>query len=171
MLSEYTVSSNDDLLRILDLAGEVQRRSRLTMPLLVDENIHYRILRMLYGRPFITYAVHEHLNSMPLLFGIWHAYKHTVAVMFRAFFPLLGLLEGSGADPVPGVVRLNRKVIFLERLYAALILCTPSVMPRLEAKIQSLESLENVQRVGTSAGCRVGLVGCLCCTTHERPSL
>jgi hypothetical protein len=138
LLSEWTVSSNDDLLHILEMAGQFQERTSLTMPLMVDENIHYRILRMLYGRPFIGYDVHHHLSSMPLLFGIWHAYKHTLLVVFRVFFPVLGLLEVDGLQPRTGECTTQRKVEFLERMYAALILATPTVMPRLDAKVQAL---------------------------------
>ena len=50
MLSGLQVSSNADLVRLLVcLRDEVRPRLGRVLPLLVDENIHYRLLRMLWG--------------------------------------------------------------------------------------------------------------------------
>jgi hypothetical protein len=138
MLSDNTVSASDDLLRILEQVMEVQQRSGLDMPLLVDENIHYRVLRLLYGRPFQKYDVHRYLRRLPLLFGIWHAYKHTVTVLYRVFFPVLGVLECTGEPPDSGDVKLVRKVLFMEKMFAALLLAARDVVDRLEAKLAVL---------------------------------
>ena len=44
------MSSNADLVRLLVcLRDEVRPRLGRALPLLVDENIHYRLLRMLWG--------------------------------------------------------------------------------------------------------------------------
>jgi hypothetical protein len=138
MLSEFTVSSNHELLRVLESAQALQSRSRLVMPLLVDENIHYRLLRLLYGRGFVQYDVHQHLARMPLLFGIWHPYKHTLTVLYRAFFPLLALLELTEDAPTTGDLVLTRKVLFMEKMFGALLLCVPSILPRLQSKLDTL---------------------------------
>jgi hypothetical protein len=74
---------------------------------------------------------------MPVLYGVWHAYKHTLVVLHRTFFPIFGLLEVTGRGPKPGPCRLTRKVAFLEKMVAAILLATPDVEHRLQAKLQT----------------------------------
>jgi hypothetical protein len=138
MLSEHTVSANDALLLVLDQAMDIQVRSGLCMPLLVDENVHYRLLRLMYAKPYQCYDVQAYMRDMPLLFGIWHAYKHTVTVVYRTFFPVLGLLESPTGRPPLGEVCLTRKVVYMEKVFATLILCAEAVLPRVVAKIDVL---------------------------------
>ena len=42
-----------------------------TMPILADVDIFYRVLLML-GETWAAYPVRQHLESMPLLFGVRH---------------------------------------------------------------------------------------------------
>eukprot|EP00667_Euglena_gracilis_P020534 EG_transcript_22263 len=133
-LTEQTVSSNRDLLQLLETVLQLQARSGRQLPLLVDENIHYRILRLLYSAPALRFRMGEHLANVPLLYGIWHAYKHTVTVVYRAFFPVLAHLEvpvgAGGSRQLTTSLRSHRKVLYMEKLFASLLLTRADVLPQ-----------------------------------------
>ena len=137
-LTEQTVSANVDLLELLETARQVQRRTTRQLPLLVDENIHYRVLRLLYATPFQDYDVRRYLADLPLVYGIWHAYKHTLLVVYRAYLPVLVHLEGLRGIQANSTGRSHRKVLYLEKLFAALLLCRPHVGDQLRARVEAL---------------------------------
>ena len=134
-LSEQNVSATVDLLELLQTARDVQQRTGRLMPLLVDENIHYRVMRMLYSAPFARFDLHEYLGEIPLLYGVWHAYKHTVTVVYRVYLPVLVHLElvTAGADRT--VARSHRRVLYMEKLFAALLLSRDHVLDQLRARL------------------------------------
>ena len=47
-------------------------------PVLVDENIHYRLHKLAWSEPFLRWDVLQFLKVVPPLFGVWHAYKYCV---------------------------------------------------------------------------------------------
>ena len=138
LLSEYQVSSNEDLLVLLQMAADLQERTRVPLPLLLDENIHYRVLRLMHSVSHKEVDVAEWLSRLPLLYGIWHPYKHAVGVVYRAFLPVIGLLEGSGHPAVGDKVVPGRKVLYMEKVVAALLIIAPDLRDRLEAKLSAL---------------------------------
>ena len=70
-LTEQTVSSQRDLLAILaDLDG-LRVQSRMTLPLLVDMDIHYRIMKLLYGQTSVGWNYSAHLVQTPVLYGVY----------------------------------------------------------------------------------------------------
>ena len=121
-LTEQNVSATEDLLRLLRTTREVQEHSGRQLPLLVDENIHYRVLRLLYSGAMVRYDVARYLSEVPLLYGVWHAYKHTLTVVYRAFLPVLGQLEVNAHMRIDVVTRSYRRVAFMEKMVAALLL-------------------------------------------------
>ena len=132
-LSEQNVSATLDLLELLETVRDVQRHSGRTTPLLVDENIHYRILRMLYSAPFLGFDLHRYLADVPLLYGIWHAYKHTVTVVYRVYLPVLVHLETLDAGTT--APRSHRRVLYMEKLFAALLLGRDHVLAHLRTRL------------------------------------
>eukprot|EP00667_Euglena_gracilis_P006934 EG_transcript_6996 len=60
-LTEQVVSANLDLLLVLQTARSLQHLTRRQTPLLVDENIHYRCLRLLYSASASRYYVSRYL--------------------------------------------------------------------------------------------------------------
>ena len=48
-LSKGKVTGGVGLLNLLHFAKDTAQQTNRVMPLLVDENIHYRILKLLYG--------------------------------------------------------------------------------------------------------------------------
>jgi hypothetical protein len=147
LLSELVVSANLDLLKLMDMLRRLQARSCQTMPLLVDENIHYRLLRMMHAEGTQDYDVRDWLSRIPLLFGIWHGYKHTLMVLYRAFFPLFALLECIGEPVVGQVPRCERKVLYLEKLFGTLLVAGQVVMAQLRERLRVVSEGYHRQRM------------------------
>lgn len=70
LLTEQTVSSQPDLLAILKELGPLQVQTRSVMPLLVDMDIHYRIMKIMYGQSTSTWNFGAFLSQTPLLYGV-----------------------------------------------------------------------------------------------------
>ena len=51
-------------------AVDLQGHSGNPLPLLIDENIHYRVARLLYGAPYRGWNVAKKLKNVPLLYGV-----------------------------------------------------------------------------------------------------
>ena len=135
-MSQLQVGSNDDLVLLLMDAVDLQQRSGHTLPLLVDENIHYRVAKMLYGSPYRKWAVGGLLREVPLLYGVWHAYKHTLTVVYRTFFAVLAHLDCNGQPPSRGPVKNTRRVLFMEKLFASLYLLRQELLPEVRAALR-----------------------------------
>ena len=137
-LSQLRVSSNEELLRLMVEVRQLQRHVGQCLPLLVDEKIHYTLGRMMYSQSHAARDAISWLAEVPLLYGVWHPYKHTLHVLHRAFFPLFALLESAGSPHIGQVFSCQRKVAYLEKLYAALLLAAPRVRTFLEDRQHSL---------------------------------
>ena len=72
LLTEETVSNQLDLLAILKGLQDVQRQTQRAVPLLVDMDIHYRILKLVYGTATAGYDFAGFLSFTPVLYGVWH---------------------------------------------------------------------------------------------------
>ena len=78
------VSSQTGLLRFLRFSGRLAARSQCGVaPVLVDENIHYRLPKLAWSEPFLRWDVPQYLQVVPPLFGVWHAYKYCVMQVAR----------------------------------------------------------------------------------------
>lgn len=76
------------------------------MPVLLDENICYRLWKMAYSRLTQEWDVAAYLRDMPLLYGVWHPYKHVMETIHRKFLPLFAYLQHGplvAGDTVPSV--------------------------------------------------------------------
>ena len=139
-LAQQQVGNTVDLLSLLLDVVDVQRHSQHVLPLLVDENIHYRILRLMHSASLSRWDVSHLLRDVPLVYGIWHAYKHTVVCVYRAFFPLLAQLENTGQPVVGGRVQCRRKVLYLEKVFALLVLLRDTVQGDLLQRQRDLQA-------------------------------
>ena len=128
-LTKEKVSSNISLLNLLQFKKDLAQHTRPVVPVLCDENIHYRICKMMYGEKTTEWNVRQFLRSHPILYGFWHAYKICITQTFRPFWPIVtffrkGLLRSG--EPVP----CFPKPITMEITIGALLLhgasCTPS---------------------------------------------
>ena len=99
------------------------------MPLCVDVKIHGAVLKMLYSLSYERWDMHRFLGAMPLMYGIWHPYKHCLTLIYQRFYGLLVLLERPElkfGDKVP----TRFKVAHMERTIASLLLLPNDVKNR-----------------------------------------
>ena len=97
LLSPLLGSSKNEMVALLEQMRPLKERSRCQLPLLLDLDTHYRVHRFMLGVGYSGYDVTAWLKDILVLFGIWHAYKHTLQVVYRAFLLVPALLE----DRVP----------------------------------------------------------------------
>ena len=116
-LNDDVVQTQEHLLKILVFChGLVSHHVCSPMPLLVDENIAYRIQKLCYAEPLQSWAVRDHLRDLPVLYGVWHPYKYVVDVVYRQFLSLwVYLLRGTVAvgDASPSKVKLRTQEMWL----------------------------------------------------------
>ena len=135
MLSQMRVSCGGELLHVLEDVRQLQQHVGLVLPLLVDEKIHYSVCRLMYSRSYSEYNVTGWLHHIPLLYGVWHPYKQTLHLTYRRFFPLFGLLETTGEPRLGARVPCYRKVLFVEKVCAALLLAAHPLRGPIEEKL------------------------------------
>ena len=103
-LSREKVSSNVSLLNLLQFTRALAEHSRPVVPVLCNENIHYRICKMMYGEKTTGWNVRSFLRSHPISYGFRHAYKFCVTQTFRTFWLIVtffreGLLRNGATVP------------------------------------------------------------------------
>ena len=110
VLSDVTVSSNEGLLLVLEQCQVICSRTKCGVaPLLVDVNIHYRVLKMACSRTMVEWDIPALLKCLPPVFGLWHAYKYVVVVVIRIHHSVLwylvhgSLAEGAKCPTSPGL--------------------------------------------------------------------
>ena len=124
MVSDTCVSSQLGLLAFLGACREIAERGRRhTAPLLVDMNIHYRLIKLACGRSTVLWDIPRLLRPTPPLFGIWHAYKYCVVMVARQFHSLLWY--AAHGTIVPGDTRPTSPALMTYELIIAAILMVP----------------------------------------------
>ena len=79
-----------------------------------------------------------------------HPYKYLVKVVHRSFFPVFALLENPDGKVGDKVV-LQRKLLYLEKLFASLLLGAPKIKEQLKSRIASLEASAAEAHYGSRA--------------------
>ena len=138
-LSELTTGSQVDLVQLMQEIRSVQLHTRRALPVLVDMNIHYRLMKLLYSVNTMHLDMRMWLSAFPLLYGVWHPYKYCVQMVFRKFFPIFILLESTD-HTVGKELSCQRKVLHVEKLVAALLLMRHRIRDRIQAKRATLAS-------------------------------
>ena len=93
MLTSCAVGTQRGLLKVLSTCKLVASHGPgAYTPVLVDENLHYRILRLAWSESCSPWDVLRYLRPLPFLYGIWHAYKYACSQIWRTFHPLLAVL-------------------------------------------------------------------------------
>ena len=72
-LSKEKVSDTVSLLNLLQFTRDLAQHTRPVVLDSCDENIHYRICKMMYGEKTTGWNVRLFLRSNPILYGFWHA--------------------------------------------------------------------------------------------------
>jgi hypothetical protein len=120
-VSEACVSSQDGLLRFLRFAARISERTECNVsPVLVDENVHYRLLKVAWSAPFVQWDVPRLLQCIPPLFGLWHAYKYCVIQVARQFHSCLWYCV-RGTQPAGAQVPTSPPLRTYELVVAAIL--------------------------------------------------
>ena len=106
--------------KLLQLTRDLAEHTRPVVPVLCDENIHYRICKMMYSEKTTEWNVRQFLRSHPLLYGFWHAYKFCVTQTFRSFWAIWTLFH-KGLLPSGETFPCFPKLITMEITIAALL--------------------------------------------------
>lgn len=83
LLTEMTVSSQPELLAILADLEPLRRQTRCVLPLLVDMDIHYRVMKMMYGQSSSLWNFREFLALTPVLYGVCNSFKSKTFIFQR----------------------------------------------------------------------------------------
>ena len=114
------MGSQVGLLEVLRWTVDFSCRTSVPMPLCVDENLHYRLLKFAFGMRTTNYNFHSLLRTCPPLYRVWHAYKYTLTQVHHTHSSILThlsrgtLTEGT---QVPTALPIHS----LELLYATLL--------------------------------------------------
>jgi hypothetical protein len=71
-------------------------------------------------------------------FMVWHAYKYLAKTVHRIFFPILAMLD-SAAPKAGDRVVAQRKLLYIEKLFAAILLGAPRFKSQLAERVKSLQ--------------------------------
>ena len=112
---------------------DVQRHTNGIMPRLVDDNIYYRICKIVYGQSYARQNLGTLLGRPPPTDAIWHAYKCAVTRCYSAFFPPMMYIV-HGKLPEGHEIPTTCKHIVMERLFASLLVVAIKLrdMPNLQ---------------------------------------
>ena len=138
---------------LLDMLNKVQGVKVLTgrtVPVLMDENVHYHIMKMMYSRTFAKYHIRETLCDQVFIHGVWHAYKFVCLHLHRQFFSLFAYVVQGLLNP-GDTVSCVQKLGFIERTVAAIWITGMDVLPELDKEINRLTTLAEGVRTRASS--------------------
>ena len=136
-LADLVSSSNEDLLHVLEQCLAIQVHKRYVMPLLMDENIFYRLATFMYSRTYNPFKLAEQYATLPMLYGCWHPYKYVCTMIHGKFFPILGYLFQQ-VPVVDEEIMCHPKLLHIEKQFCVLLLATPNVADRIVHKETSI---------------------------------
>ena len=88
----------------------------------------------------------------PLLYGVWHPYKYSVEINYKAFAPIIKFLEQGWDLKAGAVVPMKVKLRHMEKTIVGLFLATAANKARLDSATQvlmgNLAELSDAQRLG-----------------------
>ena len=138
MLSQLRCDTTLYHLKLLNTIRHVQRATRHDLPVCVDMKIHYELLKYLYGQSYTPWNFQLPWSSLPLIYGVWHPYKHMITILYRNFMPIICMMgrvptDLKEVDAVPTKVKL----LHMEKTILALCLSAGTYVPRVEAKLDA----------------------------------
>ena len=139
LLDSMNAASSKGLVQILATCLKIAQHACGDVPVLMDVNPYWRIMKLLYSRSTIAYNVHNSLHRIPPLFGIWHVYKYATTVLYRRYLPILALIEHPRLihDANAEQVRCKPKLRHMEVLIAALLVLAPLQLPTIQDRLDS----------------------------------
>ena len=107
------------------------------VPMLVDQNIHKRILKLLYSDRAERWNWHDKLKKILVLYSCWHPYKYLVTNVWRRFYSLFVYFR-FGCLGVGGTVGSYLKLRVVERTIACILEGAPHFLRQLRRKASRL---------------------------------
>ena len=138
-LEDVVIGSCAGLMSVIQLAHDVVRHSTHTVPVLADENIHYRVMRLLYAREYIQHPVRQAMAPVVWIYGVWHAYKFLCVHVHRSFFSQFCFVD-QGLLSVGDHVSTVQKLPFIERSIASIWIAGKEIMPQLDREILRIDT-------------------------------
>ena len=133
LLSHLKCGSHVELLELVRGLECLEVKTRRTVPFLIDMKIFYALLKMSVGASYAPWHVDHFLLGDPLLYGVWHPYKYSVEITYKAFAPIIEFLE-QGWDLKAGVVvPMKIKLRHVEKTIVGLFLATAANIARLDS--------------------------------------
>ena len=130
---ESRTGQNQELLDVLAMLRNTQRHCQNQTALLVDCNIHYRVLQFLYSRAAIDRNLLDCLRGISSIYSVWHPYKHVCNIIWHKFFPLFSYITapviGAGA-----CIYNHPILLVIEKTIASLLLAAPDIHAQLRQK-------------------------------------
>ena len=140
LLTTHQVSSYNGLVGVLDYIASVLNHTHPIVPILVDENIHKRCLKLLYYGSSQRRNWHEKLKRTPILYGCWQPYKYLVINVWRGFYFLFVYFR-FGRLGVGKTVGSYSKMRVMERTIAGMLQCVPHFLRQLRQKSNRLQAV------------------------------
>ena len=79
-----------------------------------------------------------HWSSPPLIYGVWHPYKHMITMLYRNFVPMVCLMERVHTDVKEGdTLPTKGKLLHMEKTTPGLCLNAGIYVPRVQAKFDA----------------------------------
>ena len=152
LLSPLKCGSHVELLEFVSGLECLQVKTRRTVPFLIDMKIFCAFLKMSLGASYAPWHVDQFLLGHPLLHSVWHPYKYSVEITYKAFAPIIKFLEEGWDLKARAVVPMKVKLRHMEKTIVGLFLATSANKARLDSTTQVLMSnlaeLSNAQRLG-----------------------
>ena len=130
----------------------LQVKTTRNVPFPIDMKIFYALLKMTFGASYAPWHVDQFVLGNPLLHGVWHPYKYSVEITYKAFAPIIKFLEQGWDLKAGAVVPMKVKLRHMEETIVGLFLATTANKPRLDSTTQVLMSnlaeLSDAQRLG-----------------------
>ena len=94
-------------------------------------------LKIFHFQNFVSLNALEGIMQYSIAFFVRHAYKYVVKAVHRAFFLLFALVESPlHATGVRQVAQ--RKLLYLEKLFASLLIATPRIRDQLRQRVVAI---------------------------------
>ena len=138
LLSTHQVSSYEHLAEVFDYIASLSNQTHPIVPILVDENIHKRCLKLLYSHRTRQWNWHKTLKRTPVLYSCWPPYKYLVTNVWRPFHSLFvyfcfgSLGGGKTVGSYPKLRVMNRTI-------AGILNCAPHFLRQLRRKSNRLQ--------------------------------
>ena len=100
--------------------------------------IHYELLKYVYGQSYTSWNLQLHWSRLPLIYGVWHPYKHMITMLYHNVMPIMCLIERVHTDFKEGdAVPTKVKLLHIEKTILALFLNASTYLPRVRAKLDA----------------------------------